>query len=199
MNRIYKNIFLAVILIFTCYSHVHAQSDSTKSRESHFTIYLGVGPNYYFNNLEIEKDNVNELNHAIIGRIMWEPIYNLSLGFESGYNRLYTISKDFKNADGSIDIVNSAIPLSFVIQMKFFENFYANFNVGTTILQNKVTTSHYGDFNASTISLGDFGGGIGYRKPFKKRFFLGAETKFMWSAKLEDRNLSLLFMAGYKL
>ena len=198
MNRFLKNIILVIFFNLAC-TLVHAQGDSTSSRESRFTFYLGVGPNYYFNNLEILKDQVNEVNYAVIGRIMWEPKYRLSLGIESGYNRLYTINEDFKQASGSVSIVNSAIPISFVVQMKFFENFYANFNIGTTILQNKVSTTDYGDFNASTISLGDFGGGIGYRKALKPRLYLGAETKFFWSAKLEDRNLSLLFMAGYRL
>jgi hypothetical protein len=194
-----KHIFLLITLLVFTSNFVFAQSqDATKPRVHKFVIYGGVGPNNYFNNLVIAKDYVNEINYSAVIRIMWEPKFNLRLGIESGYNRLYSISEEVSNK-GSLDIVNSAIPIMFVVEMKFFDNFYANFLYGQSILQNKVSTSDYGDFNASNISLGDFSGGIGYRKLLNDRVVLGAELKYYLSAKLQDSNMALIFMAGYRL
>lgn len=192
---------ICIIIIMICISSsTFSQSvDATKAKVHKFTVYAGFGPNYYFNNLVVAKSVVNELNYSFVGRIMWEPEYNLSLGIESGYNRLYTIDEEFRGAKGTIRIVNSAIPIQLVISMKFFENIYANFTMGQSILLNKVSTSDYGGYNASATSLGDFSGAIGYRKLLKERIYLGAEVKYFTSSKLQDKNISLVFMAGYRL
>ena len=72
-----------------------AQSTSSDKKIRHWVFYGGVGPNIYFNNLVLGKDQAsNELNYSFVGRIMWGPEHRLSIGFESGYNRLYTIHTD---------------------------------------------------------------------------------------------------------
>ena len=71
--------------------------------------------------------------------------------------------------------------------------------MGQAFLMNKVTTSNAGTYNASVLSLGDFAATVGYRKKVSDRFFLGTELKAYYSAKLDDKNLSLLFMTGYRL
>ena len=165
MTRItlYK-IFTAIF--FCCFAFKgKAQTNDTKSTKAHhFTFYAGVGPNYYFNNLVLAKQKVNELNYSFVGRIMWEPKYNLSLGIESGYNRLYSVDADLPSPHGSVHIVNVAIPIRIVVTMKFFQNFYASFNMGQSILLNKVSSSENGTFDASSVSLGDFGLDIGYKR-----------------------------------
>ncbi len=191
--------FLSVILTIVSTFSFGQNSEPAKSKTYKFTVYAGIGPNYYFNNLIRAKKAVNELNYSFVGRIMWEPEYNLSLGIESGYNRFYTIDEEFTGATGRIRIVNSAVPIQLVISMKFFENFYANFTMGQSILLNKVSTTEYGSYNASSVSLGDFSGAIGYRKLLKERIYVGAEIKYFTSSKLDDKNIALVFMAGYKL
>src|SRR4030095_14338510 len=90
LNGIYKIFFGALLIIFS--QNVSAQSaDNPDGKRHNFSFYLGVGPNVYFNNLVVGKDYVNAINYSISGRIMWEPQYLLSLGIESGYNRLYTL------------------------------------------------------------------------------------------------------------
>jgi hypothetical protein len=82
------------------------------------------------------------------------------------------------------------------------KQFYGNFTMGQSILLNKVTTTYNGvtnKNNATNISLGDFGIGVGYRKSISERFYLGAELKGYYSAKLEEQNLGLIFMTGYRL
>ena len=175
-----------------------SQTNNTTTLKNHkFTFYLGVGPNYYFNNLVLAKDKVKELSYSFVGRFMWEPKHNLSLGVESGYNRFYSVDGELPGA-GHVHIVNAAIPIRIVVSMKFFENYYASFNMGQSVLKNKVSTSNGGIFDASNVSLGDFGLDIGYKRLVSDRFYLGSEIKGTYSAKLEDKNIALVFLGGYR-
>jgi hypothetical protein len=167
-------------------------------KKSKLTLYAGVGPNFYFNNVVVGKSGVNEFNYSFVTRLMWEPEHFLSLGFETGYNRLYTVNLA-TGASNETHIVNAVIPIQGMVSMKFLKHFYGNFSMGQGILLNKVHTANNGDVNASVISLGDFGAGIGYRKLVQKKWFLGAELKGYYSTKLDDKNIGLIFMAGYKL
>src|SRR5712675_3203018 len=99
--------FTLVFLICVFSISSMAQSNSKAPKKRHFVFYGGIGPNFYFNNLVLAKDQVNALNYSFVGRIMWEPEHQLSIGFESGYNRLYTIHTS------DVHIINGAIPLQF--------------------------------------------------------------------------------------
>ena len=160
-----------------------------------FALYIGAGPNLFFNNLVVGKEFVKEFNYSFTGRFMWEPEHHLSLGIESGYYCLYRV-EDENYPDARID--NYAIPIMLVVNMKFLKTFYFNFASGQSILKNKV--SHpLGDVNASTLSLGDFSGSLGYKRQWKDWITLGVETKFYYSSKLNDKNVALLFLAGFQL
>ena len=197
-----KIILYKIFIVFFIWSIAFkgvAQTNSTTSPKNHkFTFYLGVGPNYYFNNLVLAKDKVKELSYSFVGRIMWEPKHNLSLGIESGYNRFYSVDGELSGSGGHVHIVNAAIPIRIVVSMKFFQNYYASFNMGQSILKNNVSTSNAGTFNASNVSLGDFGLDIGYKRLVSDRFYLGSEIKGTYSAKLEDKNIALVFLGGFR-
>jgi len=70
--------------------------------------------------------------------------------------------------------------------------------MGQSILINKVTTTVNGNFDASTISLGDFGLTVGYRRTMSERIYLGTELKGYYASKLDDKNIALAFMVGYR-
>jgi hypothetical protein len=193
--RIFIVYIPCLILCFMANETVAQQPDAKPSK---FTLYAGLGPNYYFNNLGVGKDQVNELNYAFVARFMWEPEYFLSIGFETGYNKLYTV----KAGQGTVNethIVNAAIPLQGVVTMRFFQHFYGSFTMGQSILLNKVTSASKGEENASTFSMSDFGVAAGYKKAIGTKWFLGTELKAYYSGKLQDRNMGLVFMAGYRL
>jgi hypothetical protein len=139
-------------------------------------------------------NKVNELNYSFAGRVMWEPEHRLSIGFETGYYRLYSLTQ---TGPLQTKIRNSAIPLQLIISMKFFKSFYGNFAIGRSILINDVTTNFDGNFDATTFSLADFSTSLGYKRQLNHRFSLGVETKFFLSSKADDKNIALLFMAGY--
>ncbi|MFI5155312.1 MAG: hypothetical protein ACHQEM_03975 [Chitinophagales bacterium] len=184
------------ILVCLCSAAVMAQTNNQAHVKKHrFALYAGIGPNYYFNNLVLGKKLVNDWNYSFVGRFMWEPEHFLSVGIESGYYRLYTLNgPDTAHAH----IANSAIPIQFVISMKFLKSFYFNFSMGQSKLINKVTADVSGDFNASAWSLADFTCTLGYHYVFKSRISLGAELKYFYSTAFTDRNIALVFMAGYK-
>jgi hypothetical protein len=190
------NFYKGIIGFCICLCSVNAiaQSNKPETKTYRYSIYGGVGPNIYFNNLVIGADYVNELNYSFSGKLMWEPEHLLSLGIESGYIRLYTL--DFGD-QSSATIVNSAIPIHLVVTMKILKTYYFSFASGQTILLNDVSTEKNGEINASVLSLGDLSGSIGYKRQIKERISIGAETKFFYSSKLDDKNIALLFMAGF--
>ncbi len=188
-------IFALVCLTTIAFAQAPEATEKPKHR---WVLYGGIGPNVYLNNLEVASDKVKPVNYTFVARLMWEPEYFLRLGLETGYNQLYTMSGSHP-VTGDVSIVNSVIPLQGVIQMRFLENFYGNFNLGFGILLNNVTTQNLGNFDDSVVSLGDFAVAVGYRKDMSERFTLGAELRGTYSGKLQDRNIALVFMAGYRL
>ncbi len=195
MIMLLRNTILG-ILIIACSAHSMAQTNNdAAASKSKFAIYAGFGPNYYFNNLQIGKNNVNEFNYSITGRFMWEPEHLLSLGFETGYYRLYTF-----NGLGAaqVHITNTAIPLQVVISMRLPAAFYVNFSMGQSILHNSATSGTAPAFKASALSVADFSGTLGYRYKLNNRFSISAEGKYYYSSSFVDRNIALFFVGGFR-
>ncbi len=192
---------LLMVLASTFALHAQDLSNATKTKKHRFSIYAGMGPSYYFNNLEVSKQYVREFNFALVTRFMWEPGHNLSLGLETGYNGLYSI-KEKPTVVSEAKISNAAIPIQLVISMKFLQDFYGSFTMGQSILLNKVyTKTPLGEqrSTATNLSLGDFGLAAGYKKAISPHIYLGAELKGFYSSKLDDKNLGLVFMTGFRL
>ena len=194
--KLYRTLVLLFVssLTFQC---VAQTADSSSVKKNHrFTFYAGAGPNFYLNNLVQAKDEVNEFSYSFVGRIMWEPEHNLSLGIETGYNRLYSVK--VTSGDTSVHIVNAAVPIGIVVTMKFYKNFYASFLLGQSILINKVRTTNLENVDATTFSLGDFGAAIGYKRLISDRFYLGSEIKGFYSSRLQDKNIALVLLGGFR-
>lgn len=188
----------ALILSFFVFMTIHsvAQLDSHLSSKRHrIAFYAGAGPNYYFNNLVLARDQVNPFNYSFVGRFMWEPEHLLSLGLESGYYCLYNVKQ---SGLGGAQITNFAIPIQVVISMKFLKSFYFGFAIGRSIILNKVKNSNEGNFNAQSWSLADFTETLGYKVLLNERMYLGGEFKFFYSSKLKDKNLALVLLWGYR-
>lgn len=176
-----------------------AQAPEAAATPKHrWVLYGGIGPNVYLNNLEVAADRIKPVNYTFVARLMWEPEYFLRIGFETGYNQLYTLSGS-NPTTGDVSIVNAVIPIQGVISMKFMQNFYGSFNLGFGLLLNNVHTQNQGSFDDQVMSLSDFAAAVGYRKDISERFTLGAELRGTYSGKLQDRNIALCFMAGYRL
>jgi hypothetical protein len=189
-----KKIIIGVLTIGCSMQVVAQTNNSSQSGEHHFAVYAGLGPNFYFNNLQIGKDLVNEFNYSIVGRFMWEPGHLLSVGVETGYYRLYTLDTP---APTQAHIANSAIPLQIVLSMKFLKAFYFNFSMGQSILLNRVNSETYGNFDATKVSVADFTGTLGYKYRLNSKFSIGGEAKYFYSSSFVDKNIALVFVGGF--
>ncbi len=193
-----------IIIVCTCFvaGRSLAQSEPTEKYRK-FAVYAGVGPSYFFNNLVTFKNDVNSLGYSISARVMWEPEHSfLSLGFETGYFRLYTASNTVtvNGASTNAHVSNSSVPLQFVVSMKFSKQIYANWAMGQSITFNQVDaqgveTNH----NATTWSLADFTATVGYRFIQKTRISYAAELKGFYSASYANSTIAILFIVGYRL
>jgi len=191
-----KRIIIIGVLSIACTIQAIAQTTNyTKPKKSKFAVYAGFGPNYYFNNLQLGKNFVNNFNYSFTGRIMWEPEHLLSLGIESGYNRLYTFNTPQPN---QVHIANSAVPLLIVVSMKVSQALYVNFSMGQSILHNNIHTEGKGDLNSTNISIADFSGTFGYKHMLGNRFSIATEAKYYYSSGFIDRNIALLFVGGFR-
>ncbi|HEV8513836.1 MAG TPA: hypothetical protein VGQ59_11185, partial [Cyclobacteriaceae bacterium] len=80
-------IFIGILMCCSILQSTAQDKNAHEKKDRHFTVYGGIGPSYYFNNLVVGKQGVNELGYSVVGRFMWEPEYFLSLGVETGYFR----------------------------------------------------------------------------------------------------------------
>src|SRR4051795_6625712 len=114
-------IILFIFLFFIAKSS-KAQADSMmKEKVRRFSLNLGAGPGYFFNNVVTGKELVNEWSYAVVFRGMWEPEHFLSLGFETGYYQLYTASS---KGTVPVKIVNYAIPIHLLLSMNLVKKIY---------------------------------------------------------------------------
>jgi hypothetical protein len=195
-----------IIIVCTCFifSQSMAQSEPVEKYRK-FAVYVGAGPSYFFNNLLAFKNDVNTVNYAISGRVMWEPEHSfLSLGFETGYNRLYTVNSTVADSASGLStkahVSNSSVPLLFVVSMKFSKKIYADWSMGQSITFNEVTAQGiYTNHDATTWSLADFSATVGYRFIQKARISYAAEFKGYYSSSYSNGTLALLFIVGYRL
>lgn len=194
MRSTFGKLIFVIIMGVTCLS-ADAQDTGLLAKPHRHSVYLGVGPNYYFNNLILLRNQVNVVNYSFVGRYMWEPEHLLTIGFEMGYYRLYNLK-----LPGALhnSIRNSAIPFQLVIGMRFLKKQgYFNFGIGRSLLINDITTDADGDFDATTISLADFTTTAGYRKQVNDRISLSSEIKLYYASKAADMNLALALVVGY--
>ena len=187
-----------VIAFSLCFIALKGAAQSAPSEKYRpFSVYVGAGPSYFFNNLVVLKDEVSSFKYAFSARFMWEPKNSkLSLGIETGYYRLYSV----KSVSPKADITNSTIPLLFDVSMRFGPKFYGTIGMGQSFTFNKVsnTDSAY-NFNATTSSLSDFTATIGYKFVQKERISYAAEIKGFYSSKYQNATIAVLFLVGFKL
>ena len=194
--RIYKLLIALLFCLVTGKSFAqNGEGETGKYRK--FSIYAGAGPSYFINNLEILKDGVSSFKYAISARFMWEPQHSfVSLGFETGYYRLYSV----KSTNPKGDVTNSAVPLMFVASMKFGKKIYVNWSMGQSLNYNKIsnTDSAY-NFNSSYLSTADFAVTFGYRFVQKPTISYAAEVKGFYSSKYNNETIAILFIVGFRL
>src|SRR5690242_8566577 len=91
---------IALFFCFVAGKSLAQNGEGETGKYRKFSIYAGAGPSYFINNLEILKDDVSSFKYAISARVMWEPQHSfVSLGFETGYYRLYSVKSASPKGD----------------------------------------------------------------------------------------------------
>ena len=194
--RIHK-LLVALLFCFVTARSIAQNGEGETGKYHKFSVYAGAGPSYFINNLVILKDGVSSFKYAISARFMWEPQHSfVSLGFETGYYRLYSV----KSTNPKGDVTNSAVPLMFVASMKFSKKIYVNWSMGQSLNYNKIsnTDSAY-NFNSSYLSPADFAVTVGYKFVQKPTISYAAEVKGFYSSKYDNETIAILFIVGFRL
>ena len=194
--RSLKLILVALSFLITGVSFAQNSGEAVTPYRK-FSVYAGVGPSLFINNLVRSKNEVSAFQYAFSARFMWEPKHSfVSLGIETGYFKLYTV----ESASPKAHVTNSSIPLMFDVSMRFGKNFSGTWGMGQSVTNSKVTnTDSAYNFNSSVWSLSDFTATLGYRFSEKKRLSYAAELKGFYSSKYQNATIALLFLVGFKL
>ena len=186
MNRI--RIYPLLILLLLLSSTLHSQ------RKRNFGIQFSAGANYYFNNMEVFSDYIKPVNYSLYTKWMWNTRYRLSFGIETGYIQLYRMG-DIPNFPAASSVVHM-IPVHAAIHMRIKGNWYVAGTFGPSFIQN-LQTSEKGEQMTHSFSTADISIAVGYKHTFQNNFFIGAEAKYFYSSKYEDRNLAFPVLVGF--
>jgi len=162
---------------------------------------IGLGYSRYLTTLEFMDLNKNGFSGTF--RVMWHPEHLISMGFETGYQYLYSIRSEISSEEfgtSSLEASMISLPVLFVASMIIFPETLPNFELnggwGAFFMFN------YGNLYGSSIyssvfSLG-YHAGASYLQPLNDDIAIGGEIKYFYISKLQDSDLSFLFILSYK-
>lgn len=191
---IYKIIFY----LFFGYVSAFAQN-----KDSLYSISIDIGGGYlrYITSLDFESLDQNGFCGSV--RLMWHPEHLLSVGVETGYQKLYSIDPKIDIPEiGSYDVKASmlATPIFLVFTMRAFPESIPHLNIlfapGIFILYNRGEAFNE-EIKSSQISNG-FTSGISYLQPISDFISIGGEIKYSQIAKIQDSDITIQFMLSYK-
>jgi hypothetical protein len=188
--KLLRILTVAVIITFSAFGQTN---DTTYS----LTTEIGLGYSRYFTTMDFSNLNKNGFSGTL--RVMWNPEHLLSIGFETGYQRLYSIdvndqSTEFGTTDFSASM--TAVPISAVFAMKLSPNIRLLGGSGMYLLFNNGEI--FGDvLESSQISIGMFAG-ISYSYPITNTITVGGELLYSYYSKIQDQTVALQFLFVYK-
>lgn len=185
-----RKVLFWLVFLLRFFTANAADSTHVKSKVS---MYLGGGYNAYFNSMTLFKDGIRNSNYGAMARIMWEPRYRLSLGFESGLIRMYQWENP-NTKDETISLY--AVPLNSVVSMKVYKQWYVNLAFGTALLLNRVNTKNEIE-TATQFTVVNIYAESGFIFPLSKKFTLVPALTYVFISKTEDRSLMIQTKIGY--
>ena len=175
-----------------------------QNKDSLYSISVDIGGGYlrYITSLDFESLDQNGFCGSF--RIMWHPEHQLSIGIETGYQKLYSINPKITIPEfGTSDVKASmiSVPIFITFSMKIFPESLPNFKVlfapGIFILFNRGEAFN-DQIKSSQISNG-FSSGISYLHPVTDLISIGSEIKYSQIAKIQDSAITVQLMFSYKL
>ncbi len=145
----------------------------------------GIGYNRFISSLSESGLNKNGFNGTV--RLMWQPEHLLSLGFETGYIQLHSLSKQNTVTEyGSTNINTrlSTVPLLIIYRMAITSSITLNAGTGGFLLYSHVES------HGNIVSSNEFSTGylfsVSYLKNIHTQLKLGAEINWVYLNKIED-------------
>lgn len=186
-----------LVLIFITMVVFSQQKDSVKVHLNHYTLTVGAGWSHYINNLENGDQDIRKNFAGVSFKFFWEPEYRLSVGLESGYYKLFKVTNQV-NADTSVQIDRTVLPLLLLVRMRIVDNFYLGAGMGIAIITNKASGAGQ-EIVTKTNSLSNFEFSASYIYPLSKHWCVGGEFKGFHFGNLDDWMYSIQAVCAFRL
>ena len=185
-----RKILIAVIVISSVM--LSQQNEKTYS----ISTELGVGYSRYFTTMDYDELNQNGFSGTV--KVMWNPEHLLSIGLETGYQKLYSLDvSDYDTEFGNTNVSASmyAVPIFIVFAMQVLPNTKLTAGSGVYLLYN--SGEAFGDeLNSNQTSIG-IHTGISYTYPISGSMAIGGELLYSYFSKLQDQTLAIQFLFVY--
>ncbi len=198
LKNICMPLFVYILFCGFAATPLHSQEANEKNN---FSMYLGLGKVYYFNNMEIQLPNQSYVEQNSWGcsiKFMWESEHRLSVGLETGFYRLYTFYYNDKNNiyNELGSITTDYFPFFLNVNMRVIDNLSLGIGTGIVSLANFSVSD---DWNY-TLSLANYHALANYIFPIgkNKKWQLGAEVRYLWIGKTNDHDLTYQALFGYR-
>jgi hypothetical protein len=188
---------LTLVLVFFTLVVFSQQKDSVKVHLNHYSFTIGTGWTHYIDNLDYGDKDLKKDFIGVSFKFFWEPEYRLSLGLESGYYRLFKNSYQI-NADTSIEVSRTVVPLLLLVRMRVIDNFYLGAGMGIAIITNKASGISK-EIVTKTNSLSNFELSGSYIYPLSKHWRVGGEFKAFHFGSLNDWMYSVQALCAFRL
>ena len=171
-------------------------SSQTTNDTYSLTTELGFGYSRYFTTMDCSALNKNGFSGTF--RVMWNPEHLLSIGLETGYQKLYSIDvNNLESEFGTTDFTASmaSVPIFIVFAMRLSPNIRLIGGSGMKLLFN--SGNLFSDpLESNQISIG-FNAGISYIYPINKSVSIGGETFYSYFSKIQDQTIAIQFLFIY--
>ena len=188
---------LTLVLIFITLVVFSQQKDSVKVHLNHYTLTVGTGWTYFFNNLENGDQDIKKNFIGVSFKFLWEPEYRLSLGLESGYYRLFKVTNQI-GIDTSVTVTRTVVPMLLLVRMQIVDNVYLGAGMGLAFLNNKAS-GPYREVVTQGTSMSNFELFGSYIYPLRKHWLVGGEIKVFHFGSLSDWMYSIQATCAVKL
>jgi len=195
MDRIRPVIIL--LLVFLTLAVFSQQPGTDKPRLNHYSVTIGIGWTHYINNMDYGDNNIHKDFAGVSCKFFWEPEHRLSLGLETGYYELFSVSEPINNYV-TLETKRNVVPLLLLVRMRIVDHFHLSVGMGLAMILNKTSGADQ-KIVTKSWSLSDYELTGSYIYPVGKHLRLGAEVTMFNFGLLDDWMYSVQALIAVRL